>query len=71
MTASDNKAPTILSNLKNINNKGVALYLNGKTATPDEIARHCVNDETMYMPDYIMDNNGLLKEIRYDKVVYL
>jgi hypothetical protein len=71
MTSSGNKAPTILSSLKNISNKGIALYLDGKAATPDEIAFHCVNeDEALYMPDYILDEKGVLKEIRYDKVVY-
>lgn len=70
MTTSDNKATTILSSLKEISNQGIALYLNGETSTPDEIADHCVNDEGLYMPDYIMDDKGLLTEIRYDKVVY-
>jgi hypothetical protein len=69
MTTSDHKAPTILSNLKQISNQGISLYLNGKTATPDEIAARCVNEETLYMPDYIMDDKGAIKEIRYDKVI--
>ena len=68
MTTSDDKAPTILSKLKKISNKGVILYLDGIMATPDEIASRCINDETPYMPDYIMDEKGVLKEIRYDKV---
>ncbi|MCL2252907.1 MAG: hypothetical protein FWC09_00540 [Lachnospiraceae bacterium] len=68
MTTSDHKAPTILSNLKEISKYGVSLYLDGKEASPDEIADHCVNDEAVYMPDYVMNDNGSLKEIRYNKV---
>ncbi|MCL2719291.1 MAG: hypothetical protein FWE14_10990 [Lachnospiraceae bacterium] len=69
MTKSENKATTILSSLQNISNQGINLYINGEMATPDEIATRCVNDETVYMPDFVMDDSGALKEIRYDKVV--
>ena len=70
MTTSDHKAPTILSNLTNISEQGVALYLNGKASTPDEIAACCVNDEMLYMPDYVIDDKGAVTEVRYDKVVF-
>jgi len=70
MVSSDERAPTMLSNLASISKKGITLYLNGHSSTPDEIADICVNDETLYMPDYVMDELGVLKEIRYDKVVY-
>ena len=68
MTKSGSKKATILSSLTNISDKGITLYLNGEAATPDEIAACCVNDKTMYMPDYVLDDKGTLKEIRYDKV---
>jgi hypothetical protein len=71
MTISESKAPAILPSLVNISNQGIALYLEGRPATPDEIANHCVGEsDALYMPDYIMDEKGKLKEIRYDKVVY-
>ncbi len=70
MTTSDKNQPTILSLLENSQKKGVALYLNGRSATPDEIADCCVNEETLYMPDYVMDDAGILKEIRYDKITF-
>ncbi|MCL2052648.1 MAG: hypothetical protein FWG91_13120 [Lachnospiraceae bacterium] len=69
MTKSEKKDKSILSSLKCISNKGIILYLDGKLATPDEIAYRCINDKAAYMPDYIMDDKGTLKEIRYDKVV--
>ena len=70
MTQSAKKAATILSSLNSISNKGITLYLNGKAATPAEIAACCVNDKVSYMPDYVMDDEGALKEVRYDKVVF-
>ena len=71
MVSSDERAPTMLSNLSTISKKGITLYLNGLSSTPDEIADICVNEDTLYMPDYVMDELGVLKEIRYDKVVYM
>jgi len=68
MTKSDRKKATILSSLSNISEKGITLYLDGKAATPDEIATCCLLDG-MYMPDYVLDDKGALKEIRYDKVL--
>ena len=69
MTKSGSRKATILSGLSKINEKGITLYLDGRMATPDEIADCCVNDKPMYMPDYVLDDKGTLKEIRYDKVV--
>ncbi len=68
MTASENKQPAILSHLEKISQNGVTLYLNGHSATPDEIAKCCVNEDTVYMPDYVTDEKGVLKEVRYDKI---
>ncbi len=70
MTTSDKNQPTILSLLEYNQKKGVALYLNGRSATPDEIASRCVNEEPLYMPDYVMDEAGILKEIRYDEIIF-
>jgi hypothetical protein len=68
-----NNTSPILSDLENISRQGISLYLDGKTATPDEIAFHCVNEQSskyLYMPDYITDEKGRITEIRYDKVIY-
>ena len=47
--------------------KGVPLVLEGKISTPAQVydaLREC-ND---YMSDYVSDEKGELKEIRFDKV---
>ncbi len=68
MTASEKEQSSILSHLERIRQNGVTLYLNGHSATPDEIAKCCVNEDTIYMPDYVTDEKGVLREIRYDKI---
>lgn len=55
--------------LRNISGKGVTLYLEGRPATPEEIASRCVQEENSYMADYVLDDDGELKELRYDKVI--
>ena len=50
-------------------NAGLALTLGGRPSTPRELARLCViREEGCYMGDYIQDEKGKLKEIRFDKV---
>ncbi len=56
------------SGLKNILDQGVELYLDGRPATPERIANRFVREEAVYMPDFVLDENGALTQIRYDKI---
>lgn len=47
---------------------GVALFLDGRPSTPEEIAYRCLEEKEVYMPDYVLDDHGILQELRYDKV---
>ena len=48
---------------------GIALTLQGKPASPKELAYLCTARETeCYMPDFIPDGTGKLSEIRFDRV---
>lgn len=58
----------IKQNLEKAVQSGASLYLEGKTCTPEDIARHCVNEEMSYMADYVWNEKGKLTEIRYDKI---
>ena len=54
--------------LKKISGQGVDLYLEGKPASPDEIAKKFfVCEDAVYMPDYVKDESGKLTQGRYDK----
>ena len=49
---------------------GVRLYLDGTPTTSEYIEKNCVNEDTLYMPDYVTDKEGNVKEIRYDRVTF-
>lgn len=58
----------LCQNLEELQAGGVLLFLDGKAASPQEIASRCQEDTEVYMPDYVLDNQGKLQELRYDKV---
>ncbi len=69
MTAKDERSPKPLRvRLEEMEREGVKLYVNGRLATSEYIVRHCINEDTVYMPDYVTDESGRVKEIRYDKI---
>jgi len=48
-----------------IREKGTGLYV---SATPEEVANLCVQEEFSYMPDYIYNEDGVLIQIRFDRI---
>ena len=62
------KHESLKSRLEKMEREGVKLYLNGVPSTTDYIIENCVREDTVYMPDYVTDKNGKLKEIRYDLI---
>ena len=59
---------SLKSQLEDLEREGVKLYLNGVPSTTEYIIRNCVEEDTVYMPDYVMDGNGKIKEVRYDRI---
>lgn len=55
-------------NLEIMHQNGIALFLEGELSTPVEIAGRCVQEDSCYMADYVIDDSGYLTEVRYDKV---
>ena len=47
---------------------GVKLYLDGNPSDADHILKKCVREDVTYMADYIADEAGKVKEIRYDQI---
>lgn len=47
---------------------GVKLYLDGNPSDTDHIMKKCVKEDAAYMADYIADETGKVKEIRYDLI---
>lgn len=56
------------SRLEQLEKEGVKRYLNGAPSTTEYIVNNCVNEDTVYMPDYVTDRCGKIKEIRYDRI---
>lgn len=54
--------------LEQVQSTGVSLFLEGEPATPEVIAGKCVCEDMIYMADYVLDDNGILKELRYDRI---
>lgn len=58
------------SRLEQLEKEGIKLYLNGVPSTTEYIVNNCVNEDTVYMPDYVTDGHGKIKEIRYDRISF-
>lgn len=55
--------------LEKLEKSGTALYLDGKQTTAEELAKaYFVNEEAVYMPDYILDEAGKVTQLRYDQI---
>ena len=50
--------------------QGISITKERIPCIPDMTANVCVREEAeeIYMPDYIMDDAGVVREIRYDKI---
>ncbi|MDE7405215.1 MAG: hypothetical protein K2M81_08925 [Lachnospiraceae bacterium] len=71
MALTQNTNPVSLKpQLEQMEREGVILYLNGVPSTTEYIMKNCVNEDTIYMPDYVIDENGKIKEIRYDRIFH-
>lgn len=55
--------------LEEIAKDGTDLYLDGRRVSAAELAwTCCVNEDTVYMPDYVHDEDGRLTQLRYDRI---
>lgn len=70
MASGDTTNPDSLKlHLEKFEKSGIRLYLDGAPSTTDYIVENCVKEDAVYMPDYVMDENGKVKEIRYDRIL--
>lgn len=60
----------IYSRLSYFAQNGISLYVDDKAATPEEAMRcYEFHENHVYMPDYVFNEQGMLRELRYDKVM--
>lgn len=54
--------------LEQMRRKGVELFVDGREAMPEEVVRKAVYEDSPYMADYVLGENGRLEQVRYDRV---
>ena len=64
----ETSSQVLYENLKKWEETGVRLDLDGVPASLASIEQNCVMEDSMYMPDYVTDQNGKITEIRYDRI---
>jgi len=55
--------------LEEILSQGIELYLDGLPASPSRIAERFVREDVVYMPDFVINEEGMLTQVRYDRVL--
>lgn len=59
---------TMKNRLESILSQGIELYLDGLPASPSGIVERFVREDAVYMPDFVIDEEGILTQVRYDKI---
>lgn len=61
----------LIQKLEQYETCGIPLSIDGRAVSPYEIAEIiCVCEENSYMADYVVDENGELVQICFDKVLH-
>lgn len=62
---------TLFLELQSYENQGITIWLEGFISTPMHVtSKLSLNEENLYMRDYIFDE-GVLKEVRFDKINHI
>ncbi|MDE6950446.1 MAG: hypothetical protein K2P64_05970 [Lachnospiraceae bacterium] len=69
MSKNKNEILSMKNKLEAILEQGIDLYLDGRPASPSRIVERFVREDTVYMPDFVIGDDGVLIQIRYDKIM--
>lgn len=58
----------MLSYLERLQNAGVEFFMDGEEMLPGDVFRRTVQEQYTYMADYVLGENGTVKEVRFDRV---
>ena len=53
---------------RRLQRKGAELYVDGEKVSPSKAAEYAVREESPYMADYILGEQGKISQVRLDKV---
>ncbi len=48
--------------------RSLEVYIDNELTTLEDALTRCVQERTVYMPDYVLDENGVLEQLRFDKI---
>lgn len=68
MPKSKKEMMALKAKLEDILDHGIELYLDGQPASPSRIAERFVREDAVYMPDFVLDEEGVLTQVRYDEI---
>jgi cell fate (sporulation/competence/biofilm development) regulator YlbF (YheA/YmcA/DUF963 family) len=51
-------------------NSGVELFIDGREVSYMEAVTRTVHENSPYMADYVLGENGILSQVRFDRVTY-
>ncbi len=54
--------------LEDLRRKGAELFVDGCSALPEEAAAKAVQEDSPYMADYVFGDNGIIEQVRFDRV---
>lgn len=69
MSKNKSEMISMRNRLEAILDQGIELYLDGKPASPERIVERFVREDTVYMPDFVLNEEGVLTQVRYDKIM--
>lgn len=59
----------LLIELENIQNRGIMIFLEGVPSSPLTVTDIlCVNETDSFMRDYVTDEKGVWRELRFDRI---
>lgn len=64
----DDARKDMLLRLEQMRRSGVSLFLDGRSVLPIEVVAKAVREDSPYMADYVLDNEGVIRQVRFDKV---
>lgn len=58
----------VLRNQLGSEQKQLEVYVDNERTTLEDALKRCVQERSVYMPDYVLDENGVLEQLRFDKI---
>ena len=69
MDEQEKKYQDLFTELTNYERSGVRMQMNGCPASPLQIvSAHMVREESNYMRDYILDEQGMIRELDFNSI---